>query len=295
MRFADCIRGTLTLADGAWGTQLTTAGGRITECLDLWNLTHPDRVRQVADSYVRAGSRIILTNTFRSNPMSLAQYGLQNQCAAINRAGVRLSRQAAGDSVMVFASIGPIGQPPSEGELMLTSLQRAFSEQAQALAAETPDAILIETMTSLEEARIAAEAALLTGLPVLVSFIFVVEKNKHRTPLGSTPQQVATALATDGIHAIGTNCCDLQESISICRQFADASPLPIWVKPSAGLPKFFDALPAYSTTPDEFGASAEEFRKAGATFLGGCCGTTPDFIRALAAQPALRRSAARDF
>lgn len=294
MRFADCIRGTLTLADGAWGTQLIGLGGRLSECLDLWNLDHPDRVRQVADSYIRAGSRIILTNTFRSNPISLAEHRLEGQCSAINRAGVRISRKAAGESAMVFASIGPIGKPHSGSDWTPSSLQRAFAEQAQALAAESPDAILIETMTNLEEARISAEVALATGLPVVVSFVFIFENNTPRTLEGSTIQQAASVIGSTGVHAIGANCCTLPESSSICRQLADASTLPIWIKPSAGLPTLIDGSPTYSAAPEEFSSSAEELRRAGATFLGGCCGTTPDFIRALANHPALRFGAARN-
>jgi methionine synthase I (cobalamin-dependent) len=282
MRFTDCVRGTLTLADGAWGTELLSLGGRIDECLDAWNLTAPDRVRQVAENYVWAGARIILTNTFRANSFSLAHYRLQDQCDAINRSGVRISREAAGTSAMVFASIGPSGGRPSTRGVSHPQLRKTFSQQARALAAESPDAILIETMTDLEEARIAAAAALATNLPTIVSFVFVSGEDGVRTPGGNTPEQVAAVLGSEGVHGMGANCCGLRESIAICAQLAAASPLPIWIKPNSGVPKLIHGVAHYKTTPQEFATAARDLSDAGATFLGGCCGTTPECIRVLA-------------
>jgi methionine synthase I (cobalamin-dependent) len=283
MQFADCVRGTLTLTDGAWGTEFQRLGAQLGECTDEWNLTKPALVRKVAESYVQAGSRIILTNTFRANPISLAHYGLQNQCAAINRAGVRASRLAAGQSAMVFASIGPSGKMLLTKDVTCEQLRDAFAQQATALAAENPDALLLETMTDIEEARIAAAAALETDLPVVVSFVFDSGKNKNRTMMGSTPEQVSGALVSEGVHAIGANCgVGVRESISVCKRLAAASSLPIWVKPNAGLPELVGGVPTYRTSPEEFALAVHELRDAGATFLGGCCGSTPDFIRALA-------------
>ena len=292
MQFADCIRGTLTLTDGAWGTQFQRLGAQLGECIDEWNLTKPQLVRQVAASYVRAGSRVILTNTFRANPISLAHYGLRDQCAAINRAGVQHSRHAAGSSAMVFASIGPSGKMLITKDVTTAELHDAFSQQARALASEHPDVILIETMTDIEEARIAARAALETGLPVIVSFVFDSGKQKDRTMMGSTPEQVSAALVSEGIQAVGANCgIGISDSIGVCRRLAEASNLPIWIKPNAGLPELVAGVPTYKATPAEFAASAQELRDAGATFLGGCCGSTPDFVRALASQSALQNPA----
>jgi len=289
MRFTDCSRGTTTLADGAWGTEFQKLGAALGACTDEWNLTKPELVRQVAESYVQAGSRVILTNTFRANPISLTQYGLQERCEAINRTAVNISRQAAGNSKLVFASIGPSGKMLLTKEVTPQQLTEAFSQQARALAAEGPDAILIETMTDLAEARIAATAALETRLPVIVSLVFDSGKNRDRTIMGITPEQAATALTSDGVHAIGANCgLGIPDFIPVCKRLAAASPLPIWIKPNAGLPEMINGVAQYKTTPDEFAASAQELVEAGATFLGGCCGTTPDFIRALAQAPAFR-------
>lgn len=289
MRFADCLRGTMTLSDGAWGTEFQKLGAALGACLDEWNLSKPELVHQVADSYVQAGSRVILTNTFRANPISLSPYGLQDRVQAINRAAVKISKHAAGNSALVFASIGPSGKMLLTKEVTVEQLRDAFSRQAHALAAEGPDAILIETMTDLTEARIAAAAALQTGLPVIVSFVFDSGKNRDRTIMGTTPEQVATTLTNDGVHAIGANCglgiCDF---IPLCKRLAAASSLPIWIKPNAGLPEMIGGVARYKTTPAEFAASAQELFEAGATFLGGCCGTTPDFIRVLGQLPVFR-------
>jgi len=292
MRFADCVRGTVTLTDGAWGTELQRLGAQLGECTDEWNLTKPALVRQVAESYVRAGSRVILTNTFRANSISLAHYGLQRQCVTINRAGVKASREAAGSRALVFASIGPSGKMLITKDVTADELRSAFSEQARSLAAEVPDAILIETMTDIEEARLAAAAALETGFPVVVSFVFDSGKNKDRTMMGKTPEQVVAALVSAGVHAVGANCgAGVRESISVCRRLALACSLPVWIKPNAGLPELVNGVPTYKITAEEFAVSAQELADAGATFVGGCCGSTPEFIRALANQPALQNSA----
>jgi 5-methyltetrahydrofolate--homocysteine methyltransferase len=287
MAFPDCVRGAFILTDGAWGTEFQKLGARLGECSDEWNLTKPQLVRQVAESYLRAGSRVILTNTFRANAISLAHYGLDSQCEAINRAGVTLSRLAAANRAMVFASIGPSGKMLLTKEVTREQLRDAFSQQARALASEHPDALLLETMTDIEEARIAAAAALETGLPVVVSFVFDSGKDKDRTMMGSTPEQVSAAIVGEGVHGIGANCgVGIRESVSVCRRLAAASSLPIWIKPNAGLPELVAGVPRYKTTSGQFAVFAQELRDAGATFLGGCCGSTPEFIAALANQPA---------
>jgi len=289
MRFADCVRGTTTLTDGAWGTEFQRLGAALGACTDEWNINKPELVRQIAASYVQAGSRVILTNTFRANSISLTQYGLQESFEAINRAAVKLSRQAAGNSAMVFASIGPSGKMLMTKEVTAEQLKNAFLQQALALAAEGPDAILIETMTDLAEARIAATAALETNLPVIVSLVFDSGKNRDRTIMGTTPEQAATALTSDGVHAVGANCgVGIREFIPVCKRMAAATSLPIWIKPNAGLPEMLGGVAHYKTTPEEFAAAAPELIAAGATFLGGCCGTTKQIIRELAQQTLLK-------
>jgi len=283
MNFTNCVRGTLSLADGAWGTELQKLGASLGSCLDEWNLMKPELVRQVAESYIEAGSKVILTNTFRANPISLAPHGLDGKCAAINRAGVKISRDAGGRAALVFASMGPSGKMLMTKEVTPEQLHGAFSTQARALAEEGPDALLIETMIDVTEAKIAAAAALETGLPVIVSFVYDSGKNRDRTIMGATPEQVANALVSEGVHGIGANCgVGAREYIAVCKRLVAACHLPIWIKPNAGLPEIVGGAVKYKTTPEEFAQSAKEIANAGATFVGGCCGTSPDFIRVLA-------------
>ncbi len=289
MNLSECVRGSLTLADGAWGTELQKLGAPLGACLDEWNLTKPEMVRQVAESYLQAGSKVILTNTFRANPISLAPHGLDGQCAAINRAGVKISRVAAGSAALVFASMGPSGKMLVAKGITPEQLHVAFSAQARALAEEGPDALLIETMIDIAEARIAAAAALETGLPVIVSFVYDSGKNRDRTIMGATPEQVANALVSEGVHGIGANCgVGAREYIAICKRLVAVCNVPIWMKPNAGLPEMVGGVAKYKTTPEEFAGAAKELANAGATFVGGCCGTSPEFIRVLAADTAFR-------
>jgi 5-methyltetrahydrofolate--homocysteine methyltransferase len=290
MRFADCVRGTTTLADGAWGTELQKHSTIPGACLDELNCMQPELVERVARSYVQAGSRVILTSKFRANPISLAQFGLDAQCEAINRVGAQISRKAAGTSALVFASMGPSGKMLLTKEVTPEQLTAAFSRQARALASESPDAIVIETMTDLTEARIAAAAALKTGLPVVVSFVFASGMNGDCTVSGATPEQAAAIIASDGVHAVGANCgLAIREYIPICSRLAAATSLPIWIKPNAGLLEMVDGRAEYKLAPAEFVAAASELIEAGATFIGGCCGTSPPFIQALAQNRAIAK------
>jgi len=282
---AELLTPGLVLTDGAWGTQLQALGLAPGECPDGWNLTHPDRVRQVAESYVKAGSNVILTNTFRSNRITLAGHGLANRVVEINRAGVEISRSAAGTRVKVFASMGPTGKMLMMGEVTEEEVFAAFVEQASAI--DAADAIVIETMTDIEEARIAVRAAKTTGLPVVASMVFDSGKDKDRTMMGSTPELVAEALTEAGADVIGANCgLGVDGYIPVARRLRAATALPIWIKPNAGLPELIDGHIFYRTTPVEFATQALALREAGVAFVGGCCGTSPEFIQAL--QLALR-------
>lgn len=271
------------ITDGAWGTELQSLGLPPGENPDFWNLSHPDRVREVAARYVAAGSDVILTNTFRSNAVALASHGGSGQIAALNAAGVKISRDAAGSSAKVFASIGPSGKMLMSGDVTAEELAAAFGEQARAVAAAGADGILIETMADLDEALIALTAARTTGLPVVVSMVFDSGKEKDRTMMGATPEKVASALTDAGADVIGANCgLGMEGYIPVCARLRKSTRLPVWIKPNAGLPEMVDGRVTYRTTAAAFAGRAPELRAAGADFIGGCCGTTPDFVRALA-------------
>jgi 5-methyltetrahydrofolate--homocysteine methyltransferase len=276
------------LTDGAWGTELQRRGLVIGDVPDAWNLTHPDRVEEVARAYVEAGSRVILTNTFGANRLRLAETDWVGEVAAINRRGVEISRQAAGDKAKVFASIGPSGKMLMSGEVSADELRAAFEEQVQALAAGGADALVVETMSDLEEATIAIRAARTTGLPVVACMVFDAGRDKDRTMMGVTPEQAADGLAAAGADVIGSNCGQgITGFVNICRRLRQATDKPIWIKANAGLPELIDGRAAYRVTPDEFAGHIPALLAAGANFVGGCCGTNPDFIKAL--QPLVAR------
>jgi methionine synthase I (cobalamin-dependent) len=283
MTFLNSLGAPPWITDGAWGTELQKRGLPPDRCPDAWNLSNPDAVSEVAQAYVYAGSQIILTNTFRANAVALAGAGLAARVREINTAGVRLSRQAAGDSARVFASMGPSGKMLVTGETDERSLFTAFLAQAEALASEGPDALLLETFSDLAEASIALRAARTTGLPVVVSFAFDSGKNKDRTMMGVAPEQAAARMAEAGATAIGSNCgIGIQAAAAVCRRLRAAGNLPVWMKPNAGLPELGPGGEVvYRSTPQEFASHAAQLRDSGARFIGGCCGTTPDFIRAL--------------
>jgi methionine synthase I (cobalamin-dependent) len=233
------------ITDGAWGTELQKLGLPTGQCSDAWNLTNPEAVEQVARLYVEAGSAVILTNTFQSNSMRFS-----SRVVEVNRAGVAISRRAASGKARVFGSMGPANGNAA-----------AFVEQAHALAEAGVEALVIETMTNLEEARVALDAAKRTGLPVIVSFAFVTDLQAP---------EAARAMEQEGADAIGANCTGVEECVKLCRALRDACSLPIWIKPSAGF--------ASTQDPKQFASALFD---CGASFLGGCCGTTPAFIRAL--------------
>jgi 5-methyltetrahydrofolate--homocysteine methyltransferase len=281
-RLLDWLHRGPLITDGAWGTELQRRGLAPGENPDPWNLTHPERVEEVARAYVDAGSRIILTNTFRANPVSLADYPPE-QIESINRAGVEISRRAVeGTKTKVIASMGPSGKMLLTGEVTPERITAAYGLQARACAEAGADALLLETFSDLEEASLALAAARAAGLPVIVSFVFESGKNKDRTMMGATPEQAAGRMQDEGAAAVGANCGLGPDGFPpISTRLRDACELPIWIKPNAGLPVIIDGEARYTLPPAEFAAYLPALLDAGACFIGGCCGTRPDFIRAL--------------
>lgn len=278
------LRRAPVITDGAWGTQLQVRGLEPGEVPDLWNLSHPDEVASVARAYVEAGSQIILTNTFGANRFRLMEADAADRVKEINTAGVALSRQAAGQQALVFASIGPSGKLLMSGDVTEDELKDAFTEQAEALAAGKPDGLVVETMQDTTEARIAVKAAKATGLPVVGSMVFDSGKDLDRTMMGTTPEQAAAALLEAGADVIGANCGQgIAGFAAICRRLkAAAEGRPVWIKANAGLPTMQDGKAVYATTAEDFANQVPAVLDAGASFIGGCCGTAPGFIHAIA-------------
>jgi 5-methyltetrahydrofolate--homocysteine methyltransferase len=276
------LASTPVITDGAWGTQLQARGLRGGACPDHWNLSHPEVVEEVPRAYVEAGSQLVLTNTFRANRVALAGYGLADQVVEINHKGVEISLRAARDRAVVFASMGPSGKMLIAGEISSDELAAAFTEQARALAEAGAEGIVIETMAELEEAELALGAAIQTGLPVVACVVFDSGPHHDCTMMGVTPEQAAQRLAAMGADVVGANCGQgIQGYIDICRRMRAVTDKPLWIKANAGLPDVVGGEVVYRTTAEQFAAHAPALRDAGAQFIGGCCGTSPEFIAAL--------------
>jgi 5-methyltetrahydrofolate--homocysteine methyltransferase len=279
----EIIKSGAVVTDGSWGTQMVARGLKRGESPDSWNLIHPGKVLDVASSYVSAGSRIILTNTFGANRIVLEKVGLADRAPEINEKGAALSKEAAGNKALVFGSIGPCGKILMTGDVTESELENVFREQAGALARGGVDGLVIETMMDLAEMKIALGAAKETGLPVVASMVYDSGKQKDRTMMGHTPEEAAEVLTAEGADAVGANCGQgIEGFLPICRRLKEATILPIWIKPNAGLPETVDGRTVYKTTPKDFVAYVPELLDAGATFLGGCCGTNHEFVQAIA-------------
>jgi 5-methyltetrahydrofolate--homocysteine methyltransferase len=272
----------IVILDGAWGTELQARGLAAGECPDEWNVSHPDQVASVGAAYADAGSRIILTNTFRSNRIALSGYGLADRVVELNTAGVQLSKRGAAGRAKVYGSVGPSGKVLAAGETSESALREAFEEQINAIASAGADGIVIETMSEPSEAEIAIAAARSTGLAIVASMAYDAGRKKDRTMTGATPEQAAVRLSEAGADVIGANCgCGIELYVGIAARLRAATSKPVWIKANAGLPELIDGKTRYSMGPVEFAVYAKALRDAGATYIGGCCGTNPEFIRAL--------------
>ncbi len=271
----------VTVADGAWGTQLDGFGCEPGFCRERWNVEQPDYVLQVANRYVEAGSQVILTNTFTGNRIILERHGLADRAVELSLAGAKISRQAAGEDVKVFGSLGPSGKIVMMEEVEPEELQDAFAEQATALAEGGADALLCESMTELAEALIAVRAAKdSTDMPVVASMVFDSGADRCFTAMGDSAQNCAVALADAGADIVGMNCgVGIGEVINPLLKLREATSLPVWVKPNAGLPQLVGGKVVYRESPAEFAARVPDLLAIGIDYIGGCCGTTPEHIR----------------
>jgi methionine synthase I (cobalamin-dependent) len=272
----------IVITDGAWGTELQKKGLKPGENPDSWNLANPRAVEEIPREYVDAGSRIVLTNTFGANRYVLEKVGLADQVRSINKAGVEISKRAASGRAQVFGSMGPSGKLLMRKEVTSTDLQAAFDEQARAIQEGGADGIVIETMMDVREALAAITAAKRTGLAVVACMVFDAGKEKDRTMMGDTIESVVHSFADAGVDVIGVNCGQgVRGFIPICKRMRGLTDLPLWMKPNAGLPSIEHGVAVYKTRPQEFADGAAELIPAGANFIGGCCGTSPEYILAM--------------
>jgi len=270
------------IADGGWGTELLNRGLPPGEPPEAWNLSRPEDVLAVARSYVEAGADIILTNTFGGSALKLAKVHLADKAPELNRLGAEISKQAAGGQAIVFASIGPSGEFMAPlGTISQADMMKGFAEQARGLADGGADGIVVETMMDLAEAKAALRAAKeSTSLPVAVTMTFNKGPKGYATMMGIRPEQAATELEREGAEIVGANCgAGLDMMIELMGLMRSATDLPLWCKPNAGLPELVDGKTVYRETPEMMASKLKALVQAGATIIGGCCGTTPAHIR----------------
>ena len=276
--------GRILVSDGAWGTFLQKKGLKPGECPELWCVERPAEVLDVARSYVEAGADMIETNSFGGSRFKLEHFGLAERAAELNEAAARISREAAGPSRWVIASIGPTGKMLVTGEVTEEELYAVFKEQAMALAKGGADALCIETMSAAEEAAIAIRAAREnTDCEVICTFTFQRGARGYRTMMGLAPGAAAQEAVQAGAHIIGPNCGNgMEQMIEIVREMRSAAgSTPILVHANAGLPQNVNGVDVFPETAEQMAARVKELVAAGANIVGGCCGTTPAHIRAI--------------
>lgn len=284
LRFKEALTQGALVVDGAMGTQLYERGVLYSSCFEELCLSRPELVRRVHEDYVRAGATVIETNTFGANVMRLEKHGLSGKVKELNLAAVKLAREAAKDTAFVVGAVGPSGYFLGEASADdLAKVKSALSEQCQALVEAEVDGIVLETFRQTNELRLAVEAAVAaTGgaIPVVAS-ASVDEQGLMAD--GITSAEVARLAREWGAAAVGINCSDGPMGILAAAEKMLGAGLPVWAVPNAGIPRRVDERLVYVTTPEYFGVYARRMFKIGVRAVGGCCGTTPDHIRRIAA------------
>jgi homocysteine S-methyltransferase len=281
----DLFAGGTVLCDGAMGTMLYSSGVFLNRCYDELNVTQPDTVRDVHEQYLQAGAQIIETNTFGANAYRLERFGLRDRVADFNRAGAAIARQCVeairekqGTEAFVAGAVGSLGLG---GELDLEQARAAFAEQIAALAGAGVDLIIAETMMSLAEAGQAVLAARQAAPQLKIAVLMTVNEDGNCLD-GTTPEAAAQRLTALGADAVGCNSSVGPPTVlGVIERMRSATTLPLVAMPNAGVPRSVEGRNIYLTSPEYMGSFARKFVRAGASWVGGCCGTTPAHIRSM--------------
>ncbi len=286
------IKQGLLFLDGAMGTQLIARGIEVGTCNDYLNIESPDIVSDIHQAYLQAGSDAILTNTFGANKYALARHGLAGEAAKINQAGAQLARRAAGQQKYVLGDIGPSGDFLEPlGPIKPDEFRDALGQQAEALLAGGVDGFILETMTALDEVTIAIEAvkSVSGNLPVLASMSFDRVGDGFRTMMGVDVEAAVSKIVALDVEAVGFNCgtASLDEYVGLAQEFVSAvralsDDVAVCAEPNAGKPELVEGQAVYKVLPEDFAEAAQKIYSAGVNIIGGCCGTSPEHIGALA-------------
>lgn len=283
MDIVERLRTEVLTGDGAVGTMLYAKGVSLESNFEHLNLVRPGLVLELAREYVAAGAQVVETNTFGANRTKLAAIGLGHKVAEINAAGVRIARQAAprGSAVLVAGSVGPLARTKGdERELSASEMEGVFLEQCRSLADAGSDFFLLETFASLPQLLAAVAAARATGLPTCACMAFL---EGGRSGDGTTVEAFCAAMEQAGVDMLGANCgAGPLELVKVVRRLAGLTSRPVAAYANSGFPEYHDGRYIYRTTPDYFATMAREMAATGANLIGGCCGTTPEHIAAIA-------------
>ena len=284
--FRELLLSRALVADGAMGTELYARGVFINRCFDELNVSSPDLVREVHRQYVKAGAEILEANTFGANRMRLAAFGLTEKLQEINQAGVRLAREAAGDSVYVAGAIGPLGvRIEPLGSVSFAEARAVFREQAQALVEAGVDLLILETFADLSEVREAIFAAREAAGPDMVIVAQVTIDDHGDMPGGATPEIYTRRLDEWPADVIGLNCSvGPKATLETIEQMMKYSQKPMSAMPNAGLPAVVEGRKIYLCSPEYMAQYARRLLWAGVKIVGGCCGTTADHIKLIRAE-----------
>lgn len=279
----------LFLLDGAMVTELMARNIESGKCDNYLNITSPETILDIHRSYLLAGSDAVITNTFGANRVALERYGLGEKGKEINKAGAQIARQAAGEKRYVLGDIGPSGDFLEPlGSLKPDELKEAFAEQAAALSEGGVDGFIIETMTAIDELKIAIEAVKsVSESAVLVSLAYgSAIGGEFKTMMGVDPAAVAEEVLALGVDGVGFNCGTLgmDEYVKLAEVYASEikGRAVLLAEPNAGKPELVEDEVVYKVSADDFAAAAERIHSAGVNIIGGCCGTSPAHIEAVA-------------
>jgi len=286
------IKQDLFLLDGAMGTELIARGIDVGKCNDYLNIEQPDIIFNIHRSYFEAGSDAVIANTFGANKYVLGRHGLAEETIKINKAGVQIARDAAGENKYVLGDIGPSGDfLEPVGPLKAQDLKDAYVQQANALMDGGVDGFIIETMTALEEITVAIEAvkSISGDLPVFASMSFDKAGDDFKTMMGVDVEAAVAKIVSLGVDAVGFNCgtLSLNGYIDLAKKYVSAvqgqsADVVVYAEPNAGRPELVEEKAVYKVSPDDFAEIVEEIHAAGVNIVGGCCGTGPAHIRATA-------------
>jgi 5-methyltetrahydrofolate--homocysteine methyltransferase len=289
MPLLEVLERRVLLGDGAMGTQLMHAGLEQGNCGEAWNLSNPDKVMAIHRRYAEAGSDCMITNTFGGCRIMLNRHGNADNVREINGAAVEIVRRAFGDREgYVLGDIGPFGgllEP--YGDFTESQVRAAFLEQASALVDAGADAIIVETQTGLEELGLAISAAREAGSQCIIgslAYDVTLDGSTFRTMMGVDPERAAEFMEENGAHLVALNCgtgMDMRWAKEAVERYKRTTSLPVMAQPNAGKPRLENMKVVYDETPAEMVRGVAPLMDAGVNIIGGCCGSTPDHIRAL--------------